>query len=59
MSFLLCFGRWGKPGIWLNKYHLRCCLGFMAASVTFCDLERLITSPIRKAQGDDVRGEKE
>jgi len=48
LSFYICFGKWGKPRIDIDKQCFRIVLGFVAFAVLFYDLEMLLENAMKR-----------
>lgn len=44
LSFTLCFGKWGGIYFTMSSASIRLCLGFVAFTIYFRDLEAVITN---------------
>ena len=43
MTFVLCFGAWAKPHIYFSSISWQLCLGWVALTIHFCDMEYIWT----------------
>jgi hypothetical protein len=56
MTFTFVMGRWGKPGVSLNRYFWRLNLGLVAFAVYFFDIERLVVDAGKRFAATSAHG---